>query len=205
MSTFDLPSRPPALPVFKTCIYKTVGELSIKVDLYLPPPGNAKFYKIALFIHGGGWTGSNRTDYSRPLFHRFLSLSFIVASMDYRLLPETGFKGQLEDIRDIEPWLRTALPSELGETSSHFNVSNIIVVGASAGALLALLTVRASALPVRSRSLMSSLAQPLDNNTNSHPITVRTNQHALPTLPPSGPAFNSQAPTMYSRIDRIGV
>lgn len=45
---------------------------------------------------------------------------------------------QLEDIRDIEPWLRYTLPGIIG---SKREISEISVAGDSAGALLALLTV----------------------------------------------------------------
>ena len=94
-----------------------------------------------LFIHGAGWTGGNRSDYCRPLFQHFLSLGFIVASMDFRLLPETPFAGQMEDVRDVEVWLRHILPSQLHREGVDLTVDNIVVVGASAGAHLALLTV----------------------------------------------------------------
>jgi acetyl esterase/lipase len=145
MANFPILARPAALAVSKTCVYKTVGKTSIFIDIYLPSTSNVtsnvSAYPVMLFIHGGGWIGSNRTDYCRPLFHQFLSLHFIVASMDYRLVPETNFNGQLEDIREIETWIRDSLPSELKESTFKVDVEKIVVVGASAGAHLALLTV----------------------------------------------------------------
>jgi acetyl esterase/lipase len=94
-----------------------------------------------LFIHGGGWTGGSRSDYCRPLFNNFLSYGFVVTSMDYRLLPETSLPGQLSDVRDVELWLRNHLQSEVSDPGLRVDGSKIIVVGASAGALLALHTV----------------------------------------------------------------
>jgi acetyl esterase/lipase len=61
--------------------------------------------------------------------------------MDYRLLPETSFSGQLEDIRDVECWLRTKLSFEIKDEGFEVNTDKIVIVGASAGAHLALLTV----------------------------------------------------------------
>ena len=63
--------------------------------------------------------------------------------MDYRLLPETPFQGQLEDIQDVEPWLRYQLQASLKADNLDCKVDgeNLLVVGASAGAHLALLTV----------------------------------------------------------------
>lgn len=60
--------------------------------------------------------------------------------MDYRLLPETSIEGQMEDIRDVEGWLRKNLAREVKEYFSRVQNDKIVVVGASAGAHLALLT-----------------------------------------------------------------
>jgi acetyl esterase/lipase len=141
MKAFTIPPHPPALPISKTCIYKNTGNISIRIDIYLPTEADVAHPPIMLFIHGGGWTGGNRSDYSRPLFHDFLSLGFIVTSMDYRLLPETELGGQLEDVRDVEYWLRNRLASEVKHSFSRIQNDKIVVVGASAGAHLALLTV----------------------------------------------------------------
>lgn len=140
MEPFAIPERPPALPVVKTYIYKTIGEILIPIDVYLPRALGVAC-PIMLFIHGGGWLGGSRSDYCRPLFQHFLSLGFIVTSMDYRLLPETSLAGQLEDVRDVEPWLRHSLPSILTDPALSVDRDNIVVVGASAGSLLAFLTV----------------------------------------------------------------
>jgi acetyl esterase/lipase len=85
-----------------------------------------------------------RGDCPRPLFWRFLLQGFIVYSMDYRLLPETSFGEQLEDVKDIEPWLRNKLQDELKGAGLEVGTDGreIVVVGESAGGLLALLTVR---------------------------------------------------------------
>ncbi|KAK0115866.1 hypothetical protein ONS95_012914 [Cadophora gregata] len=114
--------------------------------------GDHQLLPIMLFIHGGAWLGSNRSDYCRPLFHQFLELGFVVASMDYRLRPETNLEGQLEDVRDVEGWLRGSggglgevlkgMRMEIGGRGSgiRVDVERVVVVGASAGAHLALLT-----------------------------------------------------------------
>jgi acetyl esterase/lipase len=61
--------------------------------------------------------------------------------MDYRLLPESTFNEQLEDVKDVESWVRGKLSSELEETGLKADIDKIVVVGASAGAHLALLIV----------------------------------------------------------------
>ncbi len=141
MATLIVTPLPAPLPVSKTCIYKVVGKTSIALDIYLPTSQNDKKHPVMLFIHGGGWLGANRSDYCRPLFYQFLELGFVVAAMDYRLRPETSLDGQLSDVRDIEGWLRSALGAETRPSQVEVDAENIVVVGASAGAHLALLTV----------------------------------------------------------------
>jgi len=168
MDPVVLPARPQTLPISKTCIYKTVPNgksyISIPVDVYLPSGEEITAHgddacPILLYIHGGGWIGGNRSDYSRPLFLDFLALGFVVASMDYRLLPETSFEGQQGDIKDIEPWLRQQLPIELEDAGLRCDTDKIIVAGGSAGAHLALLTVCLYFL-VESASTNEGIASP---------------------------------------------
>jgi acetyl esterase/lipase len=138
MESLTTAPRPPALAITKSCIYKTVGKLLIYADIYCPTAHHGAC-SIMLFIHGGSWFGRNRKDYCRALFQRFIQRGFIVVLIDYRLCPETSLDGQLEDIRDVESWLRDSLPSLFA--GLRVDTDKIIVVGASAGAHLALLTV----------------------------------------------------------------
>jgi len=154
-NTFVPPKRPEALPITKTCIFKTVNDVPIYVDLYTPISGQKSGLDgtapIMLFIHGGGWMASNRDDYSRPIFQHFLNSGFVIASMDYRLVPESSIFHQFEDVRDMEGWLENELPYELGESQHDTGIEvrkidgvskrKIVVVGASAGAHLSLFVV----------------------------------------------------------------
>jgi len=146
------PPRPAPLPITKTCIFKKVNNVPIHVDLYSPTipieSGTDERAPIMLYIHGGGWMGSNRDDHSRPLFQHFLDLGFIIASMDYRLVPESSIFQQFEDVQDMEGWLKHELPREIGEIREEVQAEGvaeqqrkIIVAGASAGAHLCLFIV----------------------------------------------------------------
>jgi acetyl esterase/lipase len=148
-------ARPPRLTPNRTFIYKVVPSHNlhdifirvpanpIKVDIFVPPSPPATKLSIFLFIHGGGWIHSNRSDYGRAWFEHFLARNYVVCSMDYRFLPESTFEEQCSDVRDIEPWLHTGLQRELSKEGFEAGIdkSRIIVAGASAGAHLALLTV----------------------------------------------------------------
>ena len=135
----------------RTFTYKVVGDIKIEIDVFEPTSRtatavsegndecNEQDIRVLLFIHGGAWIGGSRHGHSRLLLSDFLQHGYHVASADYRLLPESkSVDEQLEDIRDIEPWLRYTLPGILG---SKREISEIVVAGVSAGAHLALLTV----------------------------------------------------------------
>lgn len=136
--------KPPMEPSL-TYTYKQVENTIINLDVFSP----SKRYgarnipsPVMLFIHGGAWIGGNRQEFSRPVFEEFLSHEFVIVSTDYRLVPESSFvNGQLEDIRDVETWIKTEMPSKLKDHGFDVQTEQIVVVGGSAGALLALLTV----------------------------------------------------------------
>ena len=123
-----------------THVFKTVGSTQIEVDIYCAQhlvPGST-LPPIFVALHGGAWIGGNRKEFNAALIDALLKRGFLVASFDYRLLPESSFvKGQLEDVRSIEAWVKKDLPRLLNCRPAQ----SILVGGQSAGALLALLTV----------------------------------------------------------------
>jgi hypothetical protein len=52
MKAFSIPPHPPALSITKTCIYKTIGKVTIPIDIYVPTEGDVATPPIMLFIHG---------------------------------------------------------------------------------------------------------------------------------------------------------
>jgi acetyl esterase/lipase len=147
-----------------------VPELQLPIDIYIPhhapstsEPEQASpsspstspsptsthpkpKHPVLLSIHGGAWIASNKLDYPPALFSRFLEAGFVIASPDYRLLPESTFEEQCSDIAALEKWLREDLGEMLGKegdlsTFGEVDGERIVVTGASAGAHLALLTV----------------------------------------------------------------
>ncbi|THY25972.1 alpha/beta-hydrolase [Aureobasidium pullulans] len=169
--------EPPMKPSL-TYTYKQIENTIINLDVFL----SSKRYgaqnissPVILFIHGGAWIGGNRQEFSRPVFEEFLSHGFVVVSTDYRLVPESSFiNGQLEDIRDVETWIKTEMPSKLKDHGFDVQTEQIVVVGGSAGALLALLTT-------------------LENQTFRHPRNLRTNKYAS-----AASSYNYHRPTSNS-------
>lgn len=125
-------------------VWKQTELTQIELDVYLPARNSIDrdTLPVVLYVHGGGFIGGNRGEYCRPLFEDLLHSGVVIVSTDYRLLPETGFvDGQLEDIRDVGTWVREQLPVELRSKGFDMDCGDIVVIGSSAGAFLALLTV----------------------------------------------------------------
>lgn len=134
---------PPILTSPITLTYKSLPHGPLQADIYLPTPqASLPPSPILLFLHGGAWISGSRKDIPASTFHAFLTRNFTIVSIDYQFLPESSFTDQQGDIKDVERWLRDSLPQVL-EQGFHRVVDGekIVVLGVSAGAHLALLTV----------------------------------------------------------------
>lgn len=118
----------------RTLVYKTVGELEIKADVYVPANG-AKPHPVVLYLHGGSLINGKRESVDR-WFPReeFLAAGAIVVSADYRLAPETKVRDLVQDVEDAVAWVRREGPALFGADPQR-----LAVTGGSAGGYLALL------------------------------------------------------------------
>ena len=65
------------------------------MDVLLPDvPNGAGIF----FVHGGGWKAGSKESW-QPVMERFCALGYVCASAEYRLCPETGLVGMMEDLR----------------------------------------------------------------------------------------------------------
>lgn len=97
---------------------------------------------IVLYLHGGTLIGGECDKDCSPAFRESCAAANLtVVSMNYRLLPQTEYENILVDAKDYEEMFLNP-PSASGLESTKG--SDIIVVGASAGALLAFHTVSVS-------------------------------------------------------------
>lgn len=103
-----------------------VGECCVRVYEPLSPSGGA-----ILWIHGGGWIMGNLTSYD-PLCRALANASgAVVASVDYRLAPETTYPGPVDDCEAALRWLHERYPDE-----------PLAIAGDSAGGNLATVVAR---------------------------------------------------------------
>ncbi|SYX82939.1 alpha/beta hydrolase [Paenibacillus alvei] len=113
-----------------TKIYKEVNSCSISADIYY----QGRNSPVILYIHGGALIFGARSWLPTDQIEYFRRSGFSIVNIDYRLAPETGFEEIIEDIRDAINWVRTKAIEWY-----DFDVSNIAVMGSSAGGYLSLL------------------------------------------------------------------
>jgi acetyl esterase/lipase len=136
----------------------------VRVLIYRPPGSAADARPAYLHMHGGGYvlgTAELNDGSNRQLAH---DLGCIVASVDYRLAPETPFPGAVEDCYAVLEWLhREARPIGVDAT-------RIAIGGESAGgghaAALALLNRKRGEFPICFQLLDAPM---LDDRTGSNP------------------------------------
>jgi acetyl esterase/lipase len=123
------PEVPEDIVVIKNIDYKSIEGKSLQLDIYKPQSlkGPAP---LLVFLHGGGWVKGDRAD-MLPLLLDFARRGYVTATVSYRLggpYPEC-----VEDVSDAVNWFYTHR-DEYG-----YDADRIALVGASAGAHLAML------------------------------------------------------------------
>lgn len=125
-------ARNPAIDK-STYVYKTVDDLELKLDVFGRPAERAA--PVLMWIHGGALMIGARADIDLALAAKLAEAGCTVASIDYRLAPETKLPEIVQDVTDAYDWIRERGPE-------FFNAApdRIAVAGASAGGYLALMT-----------------------------------------------------------------
>lgn len=107
-----------------------------KIDVYLPAGRDTANTKVILFIHGGSWSGGDKNEFDAAIVAIRTQLSgYALFNMNYRLAQSdaTRFPAQLDDVQSAINFIK-------GKANEYkINVNKIGLVGASAGAHLALL------------------------------------------------------------------
>lgn len=127
--------NPPPLPegvtVEKGIEYGRVGNTPLLLDLYRPETTDTPRPAI-LFIHGGGWVGGDRADYT-IYAQQFAAWGYVAGTISYRFSSEAKFPGCVSDAKCAVRWLR-ANAARLG-----VNPDQIAVAGGSAGGHLSMM------------------------------------------------------------------
>lgn len=114
-------------------------------DLYRP--ANPEAMPVVLLIHGGGWH-SGRREHMEDFAEALVADGYAAFTIDYRLVPQSRFPSQLDDVREALRWLQA------NAATLRVDGTRIAVWGYSAGAHLAALL----ALAERNPSLRAVVA-----------------------------------------------
>lgn len=126
---------------------------STTMDLYLPDDAAAA-HPAVMFIHGGAWRAGDK-DHARNLGPRLARSGYVVASINYRLLPDGVFPNNLADSLCALAYLRA-------HAEEHaIDPDRIAVMGYSAGAHLASLVGLASEHPELRADCEAARGQPV--------------------------------------------
>lgn len=122
--------------------YLSIDGIDLQLDAYVPARqlGREPWVKfsegrspVLLYMHGGGWTGLNRS--IRNLnFLPYIERGWAVVNIDYRVLQQAPFPACIADCRQALNWIYE------NADKYKFDTTKIVVSGESAGGHLALMT-----------------------------------------------------------------
>jgi acetyl esterase/lipase len=166
-----LAQAPAGLRVERDVAYADASPLQ-KLDIYAPAA--AKGLPVMVCIHGGGWQGGDKTNMDNKL-PAFTDKGFVVASVNYRLLPAVPMIDIFRDVAKSIGWVHKNIASRGGDPK------RLIIIGHSAGAQLAALMciddryLRAEGVPFT--DIKGSV--PVDGDTYDLPAIIDTAETRL--------------------------
>ena len=114
---------------------------SILANIWLPPEDVDPNGAALIYIHGGAWVYGDKDDTRRPTFRHAAAQGYLVMDVAYTLWPESDILDIVKEVKLAVLWLK--------ENAARYGVDpdRITLVGASAGAHLALLAAYAIGHP----------------------------------------------------------
>ena len=120
-----------AKPEKAAYVFKTVGELEIKADVYSYPDDMVR--PVIVWFHGGALINGGRQGIHSRVRDFAFENNYVLVSFDYRLAPETKLPEIVADLEDGFKWLR-----RVGPRKFHIDPNRIAVTGGSAGGYMTL-------------------------------------------------------------------
>jgi acetyl esterase/lipase len=113
-------------------VYGKGGTVDLKLNLSRPKNPASKKLPCVVVIHGGGWSGGDRTNHD-DLTWTFAQHGYVSATVGYRLAPKHRFPAQVNDVKCAVRFLR-AHADEYGIDPDRFGA-----IGFSAGGHLSMM------------------------------------------------------------------
>lgn len=121
----SLPSDP-SVNIYDRMIPGPENSPDVRVRIY-EPAGKQQLKPAILYIHGGGYILGNPETTDFACYRMVKEIDCFVASVDYRLAPDTPYPGPLEDCYSALVWLKN------NAKELNVNSERIAVAGGSAG------------------------------------------------------------------------
>ena len=102
-------------------------------DLWQPKPGQWRSGLAILYTHGGAWRYGNKDRLTRPQFRHLARQGHVILDIDYSISEDTPIEEMVRETKQALLWLKRHA-REYG-----IDADNIVLMGGSAGAHLALL------------------------------------------------------------------
>lgn len=135
---------PPAAQCTANLVYSShpASGAALRCDLWRPPAGVQPTGLGVIYVHGGAWRLMNKDMFTRPMFRRLAGQGHTVMDIEYRLAPAADIPDMVSDVKHAVLWLKRH-SAEYG-----LNPDKIVLMGASAGAHLAMMAAYAADDPL---------------------------------------------------------
>ncbi len=84
--------------------YARPGGVSLTLDAFVPE-GKGPF-AACILVHGGGFTGGDKTSFIKPLFEPLSKAGFAWFTINYRLAPTNRFPACVQDTESAIRWVK---------------------------------------------------------------------------------------------------
>jgi acetyl esterase/lipase len=190
----------PDTTVQQTLLNQSYGiDNAQRMDIYLPAGRSTASTKIIIMIHGGGWTTGDKADFTAfvDTLKRRLS-DYAIFNINYRLSanPLNIFPTQENDVKSAVEFIYSK--------ASEYKISNkYVLMGASAGAHLAMLQGYKYNTPVMAKAVVSffgpsDLTDMYNNPVGGNPIASAILASAIGATPTQNAAiYTSSSPVNF--------
>jgi len=119
-----------SVPTKTNVVYDSAASDALVLDVY-QPEGDGPF-PVAIYVHGGGWTGGDKSNPDdAPILESLSKAGFTWFSINYRLAPKYRWPSCEYDVQTAIRWVKANAAKYKGDPSK------VVLIGYSAGGQLA--------------------------------------------------------------------
>ena len=191
-------TNPAAAQTITDVAYGT--DAAQKMDVYLPANRSITSTKVMVMIHGGGWTGGDKTDFIAFVDTMKKRLpDYAIFNINYRL--STAGTTNLFPTQETD--VKAALQFIYSKASVYLISDKYVLIGASAGAHLSMLQGYKYTVPVKPKAIVSffgpsDLTDMYNNPTGGNPLISLVLAQAVGKTPIQDAAlYTSSSPVSF--------